>query len=109
MGLSGAGPQDIQRAQPANVAASDPTGLLCDVTLPAPSMTSSAGSTTIEGTWQANATAAGTAAPGGRPTAPALRRAGQHHPDLVLNNTSIASGQTVSVTSLSISAATCKG
>ena len=93
-------------AQPGNVAASDPAGLLCEITLPANSMTSSGGSTTIAGTWQANATAAGTAA-----SWRAYDGAGNCHvqgnvtTDLVLNNTNIASGQAISVTSFSISAA----
>src|SRR5215469_16585630 len=49
-------------AEPANCAASDPSGLLCTITLPATFLTSSSGVTTIAGTWSAAASATGTAA-----------------------------------------------
>lgn len=93
-------------AEPANVAAASPTGVLATINLPAPSLTESAGATTIAGTWQANASAAGTAA-----SWRIFDGAGNCHlqgnvtSDLVLNNTNIADGQTVSVTSFSITAA----
>ena len=50
-------------AQPADCAAADPAGLLCTIALPTDWMeAASAGSKAMLGTWQANATATGTAA-----------------------------------------------
>jgi hypothetical protein len=92
-------------AEPANCAASDPTGLLCTITLPATFLTSSAGVTTIAGSWSANASAAGTAASFRiYDSTPTCHIQGNCTSDLVLNNTNIASGQTVTVTSFSVTA-----
>lgn len=92
-------------AEPANCAAADPTGLLCTITLPATFLTSSGGVTTIAGTWSANASAAGTAATfriyDGSSN---CHVQGNTTTDLVLNNTNIASGQTITVTSFSVTA-----
>lgn len=85
---------------PANCAAADPAGLLCTMTLPAaPFGTASAGSMAFAGTWSGTASASGTAAAhriydsGGNCAAQ-----GNVTSDLVLNNTSISSGQTITVT-----------
>lgn len=92
-------------AEPANCGAADPSGLLCTIALPATFLTSSGGVTTIAGTWQANASATGTAQSfrmyDGSST---CHVQGNTTTDLVLNNTSITSGQTVSVTSFSVTA-----
>lgn len=92
-------------AEPGNCAASDPAGLLCTITLPSTFLTSSAGATTIAGTWSASASATGTAAcfriyDGSS----VCHIQGNCSADLVLNNTSIASGQTVTVTSFGVTA-----
>lgn len=92
-------------AEPANVAAGDPTGLLCTITLPATCLTASGGATAIAGTWSANASSGGTAASfrmydgaGG------CQIQGNVTSDLVLNNTNLASGQTVTVTTFTVTA-----
>lgn len=91
--------------EPVNCAAGDPTGLLCTITLPATFLTSAAGVTTIAGTWSANASAAGTAATFRMYDGSAVCHIqGNTTADLVLNNTNIASGQTVTVTSFSVTA-----
>lgn len=95
-------------AEPTNCAASDPTGLLCTITLPATFLTAANGATALAGTW------AGTASGGGTGTNAASFRMydgsnvchlqGNTTTDLVLNNTNIATGQAVSVTSFVITA-----
>ena len=92
-------------AEPSNCAAADPAGLLGTITLPAVFLTSSNGVTTLAGTWSTAATAAGTAAcfrmyDG----AGVCHVQGNTTTDLVLNNTSVTIGQTVSVTSFSVTA-----
>lgn len=92
-------------AQPANCAAADPAGLLADITLPASFLTSAAGATTIAGSWSVAASGTGTAACFRIYDGSAVCHAqGNVTTDLVLNNTSIASGQTVTVTSFSVTA-----
>ena len=92
-------------AEPANCAAADPSGLLCTITLPATFLTSSAGVTTLAGTWSASASSTGTAATFRIYDGSAVCHVqGNTTSDLVLNNTSITSGQTVSVTSFSVTA-----
>ena len=92
-------------AEPANCAAADPAGLLVTINLPNTFLTSSGGATTIAGTWSANASAGGTAQSfrmydsGGT-----CHIQGNVTSDLVLNNTNIASGQTVTVTSFTVTA-----
>ena len=91
--------------EPANCAAADPTGLLCTISLPSTFLTSSGGVTTIAGTWSANASAAGTAATFRiYDSVPNCHIQGNTTTDLVLNNTNIASGQTITVTSFSVTA-----
>ncbi len=92
-------------SEPANCGAADPAGLLCSITLPATFLTSSNGVTTIAGSWSANASAAGTAATFRIYDGSAVCHIqGNCTSDLVLNNTNIASGQTVTVTSFSVTA-----
>ena len=87
-------------ALPANCGAADPSGLLCTITLPAsPFGSASAGAIALAGSWTANASATGTAAchriydsTGG------CQIQGNVTTDLVLNNVSITSGQSVTVT-----------
>jgi len=93
-------------AEPANCAASDPTGVLCTITLPSTFLTSSAGVTTIAGTWSATASGTGTAASfrikDGSAVCHVQGAVSTSASDLNLNNTSIATGQTVTVTSFSV-------
>jgi hypothetical protein len=92
-------------AEPANCAAADPTGLLCTITLPASFLTSSGGVTTIAGTWSAAATGTGTAASFRMYDGSSVCHVqGNTTTDLVLNNTSISTGQTVTVTSFTVTA-----
>ena len=88
-------------AEPANCAAADPSGLLATIALPASFLTSSGGVTTIAGSWSVAASGTGTAPVSGCTTAPSVCHVqGNVTTDLVLNNTSITSGQTVTVTSV---------
>jgi hypothetical protein len=92
-------------AEPANCAAADPAGLLVTITLPASFLTSSGGVTTIAGSWSAAASATGTAASFRIYDGSAnCHVQGNVTTDLVLNNTSITSGQTVTVTSFTVTA-----
>lgn len=90
---------------PANCAASSPSGVLCTISLPSTFLTSSGGVTTISGTWSANASATGTAACFRVfDSSSNCHIQGNVTSDLVLNNTSITSGQTVTVTAFSVTA-----
>lgn len=92
-------------AEPANVAAADPAGLLATINLPAsPFATASGGSMAMAGTWSATASATGTAASFRvyNGTGPTCHIQGNVTTDLVLNNTSLTSGQTVSVTQFTV-------
>ena len=90
-------------AEPANCAAADPSGLLATITLPASFLTSSGGVTTIAGSWTVAASGTGTAACFRMKDGSAVCHVqGNTTTDLVLNNTSIATGQTVTVTSFSV-------
>lgn len=92
-------------AEPANCAAADPSGLLATITLPATFLTSSGGVTTIAGSWTVAASGTGTAATFRMYDGSVVCRVqGNTTTDLVLNNTSIASGQTVTVTSFTVTA-----
>ena len=97
-------------SEPANCAAADPSGLLATITLPATFLTSSGGATTIAGTWSTTATGTGTAASfriyDATPTCHvqgSVTATGSGG-DLTLDNTSIATGQTVSITTATITA-----
>ena len=90
-------------AEPANCAAANPSGLLCTITLPSTFLTSSGGVTTIAGTWSASASGTGTAASFRIYDGSSVCHVqGNVTSDLVLNNTSITSGQTVTVTSFTV-------
>lgn len=92
-------------AEPANCAASDPAGLLADIVLPAAFLTSSGGVTTIAGSWSVAASGAGTAQSFRMYDGSAVCHVqGNVTTDLVLNNASIAIGQTVQVTSFTVTA-----
>jgi hypothetical protein len=92
-------------AVPANCAAADPSGVLADITLPATFLTSAAGVTTIAGSWTVTASGTGTAQCFRMYDGSAVCHVqGNVTTDLVLNNTSIAAGQTVTVTSFTVTA-----
>lgn len=93
-------------AQPANCAAADPSGLLCTITLPSDWMNAASGGTkTLLGTWSASAGGTGTAASWRiyESTATTCHIQG-NTTDMTFNNTSIASGQTVTVSSFTLTA-----
>lgn len=93
-------------AQPANCAAADSGTLLCEITLPSDWMNAaSSGSKTLAGTWSGTAAAAGTAAhyrlkdsTGTTCHEQGSVTATGGGGDLTVDNASIASGQTVSIT-----------
>lgn len=92
-------------AEPANCAAADPAGLLATITLPATFLTSSGGVTTLAGTWSVAASATGTAQSFRMYDGSSVCHVqGNVTTDLVLNNTSITTGQTVTVTQFSVTA-----
>ena len=92
-------------AEPANCAAADPAGLLATIILPAAFLTSAGGVTTIAGTWSVAASATGTAASFRMyDGSAACHVQGNVTTDLVLNNTSITTGQTVTVTQFTVTA-----
>jgi hypothetical protein len=92
-------------AEPANCAAADPTGLLATIALPATFLTSAGGVTTIAGTWSVAASGNGTAQSFRMYDGSATCHVqGNTTTDLVLNNSSITSGQTVTVTAFSVTA-----
>jgi hypothetical protein len=92
-------------AEPANCGAADPTGLLATIVLPAAFLTSSGGVTTLAGTWSVAATGTGTAQSFRMYDGSLVCHVqGNTTTDLVLNNTSIASGQTVTVTAFTVTA-----
>lgn len=92
-------------AEPANCAAADPAGLLATIALPASFLTSTGGVTTIAGVWSVAASAGGTAASFRMYDGSAVCHVqGNVTTDLVLNNTNITTGQTVQVTSFTVTA-----
>lgn len=93
-------------AQPANCAASDPSGLLVSITLPSDWMNAaSTGTKTKLGTWSGTASGTGTAA-SWRIYASDGTTCGMqgNTTDMVFDNTSIASSQTVTVTAFTLTA-----
>lgn len=98
-------------AVPANCAAADPTGTLVTITLPSDWMNNAASaSKTKLGTWSASASGSGTAASfriydSTATTCHIQGSCGQGTGDLQLDNTSIASGQTVTVNTFTLNAA----
>jgi hypothetical protein len=93
-------------AVPANCAAADPSGTLATITLPAtPFGAASAGVMAFAGTWSVAASASGTAASYRIYDSSAnCAMQGNVTTDLVLNNTNITTGQTVTVTQYSLTA-----
>ena len=92
-------------AEPANCAAADPAGLLATIVLPAAFLTSAGGVTTIAGTWSVAASATGTAQSFRMyDGSSGCHVQGNVTTDLVLNNTSITNGQTVTVTQFTVTA-----
>jgi hypothetical protein len=93
-------------AEPANCAAGDPSGLLCTITLPAsPFAAPSAGSMAKAGSWTASASGTGTAASFRVYDGSAVCHIqGAIPADMTLDNTSIASGQAVTVNTFTITA-----
>lgn len=95
-------------AESANCAATAPTGILATIVLPATFLTSSGGVTTLSGAWTATASATGTAASfriydmASTPVCHVQGNVGTSGTDLIINNTSVASGQTVSVSAFGI-------
>lgn len=88
---------------PANPGTADSGSLLATITLPASFLTSSGGVTTLAGTWSNTASGTGTAGYFRMYDGSAVCHVqGNVTSDLILNNASIASGQTVSVTSFAM-------
>lgn len=93
---------------PADCAAADSGSLLCSMQLPADAFAAAAsGSKAKSGTWQGTASGTGTAGHFRVKTSGGVCKlqgtCGQGSGDLSLDNTSIANGQTVTVTSFSLS------
>lgn len=93
-------------AEPANCAAADPAGPLVSMTLPSDWMNAaSAGSKTKLGTWSATASGTGTAASWRIYASDGTTCGIQGNmTDMTLDNTSIASGQVVTVNTFTITA-----
>lgn len=93
-------------AEPVNCAAADPAGLLVTITLPVDYFSNAAAGVKAKlGTWSGTASGAGTAASWRiyESTATTCHLQG-NVTDMTLDNTSIASGQTVTVNTFSITA-----
>ncbi len=95
--------------QPANCAATDSGSLLCTITLPNPAFASAgSGAMAKSGTWSGTASAAGTAghfrvkSTSGTSTTVVQGSCGQGSGDLSLDNTSIATSQTVTVSTFTL-------
>lgn len=93
-------------AVPANCGAADPAGTLCTMSLPNPMFAAASGGVmALTGTWSVAASGTGTAASFRIYDSSAVcQMQGNVTTDLVLNNTSIATGQTITVTSFSLTA-----
>ena len=93
-------------AEPANCAAADPTGLLVTITLPSDWMNAaSSGAKTKLGTWSNAASGTGTAASWRLYASDGTTCGIQGNmTDMTLDNTSIASGQVVTVNTFTITA-----
>lgn len=92
-------------AEPANCAAADPTGLLATIVLPASFLTSAGGVATMAGSWTVAASAGGVAQSFRMYDGSSVCHVqGNVTTDLVLNNTNITLGQTVSVTQFTVTA-----
>lgn len=97
-------------AQPANCAAADSGTLIATLSLPSDWMAAaSSGSKAKNGTWSGTASAPGTAAhfrikDSGGTTCHMQGSVGQGSGDLSLDNTSIANGQTITISTFTLSA-----
>ena len=93
-------------AEPANCAAADPSGTLVTITLPSsPFGTASAGAIALNGTWSAAASGTGTAASWRIYDSSSNCEIQGNVTDLTLSpSTSITSGQTVTITTFSVTA-----
>jgi len=93
----------IRTGAPAGVANAATGTVLATITLPATPFTSGTGAVTLSGTWSASASGTGTAAhyrlTNGTDIEEGTVTATGGGGDLTLDNTSIASGQTVTITS----------
>ena len=95
-------------SEPATCAAAATGTALVTITLPATFLTSASGATTLAGTWSGTASATGTAGyfriydMASTPVCHIQGNVGTSGTDLVINNTSIASSQTVSVTAFGV-------
>jgi len=90
-------------AEPANCAAADPSGLLVTISLPNPMFAAaSAGAMALTGTWSAIASGTGTAASWRIYDSSAACQIQGNVTDLTLTNNSINSGQTVTITTFTI-------
>ena len=103
VGSSGATLKIYTGAEPANAAAAETGTLLVSIPLPAAFLTSASGAATLSGSWTAAAVASGVA---GHfrilDTAGNVHLQGDCVNDLVLQNTNIANGQTVTVTAFTV-------
>lgn len=93
-------------AEPGNCAAADPSGLLVTITLPSDWMANaSSGSKAKSGTWSGTASGSGTAASWRIYASDGTTCGLQGNTtDMTFDNTSIASGQTVTVNTFTITA-----
>ena len=95
-------------AVPANCAAADPSGTLVTLTLPSPALSNASGTVTKAGTWAFTASASGTAASfrlytnGGTCFAQGNVTATGGGGTMEIDNTSIASAQTGTVTAVTL-------
>lgn len=95
-------------AEPVNCAAADPSGLLATITLPASFLTSSGGVTTLAGTWSVAASGTGTVASFRIYDGSAVCHvqgnvtATGGGGDMTIDNTSLATGQTVTATAFTV-------
>ena|SRR5260221_650575 len=92
-------------AEPANCAAADPSGVLATITLPTDWLANaSAGVKAKAGTWSVGASASGTVASWRVKDGAAVVHLQGNTADMTFDNTSLNSGQTITVNTFSITA-----
>jgi hypothetical protein len=93
-------------AKPANCAASDPAGLLATLTLPSDWMANASGGTkSMSGSWTGTASAGGTIASWRiYDSGLAACHIQGDTTDMTFNNTNVANGQTITITSFTLTA-----
>jgi hypothetical protein len=93
-------------AEPANCAAADPTGLLCTITLPADWLAAASGGTKAKaGVWSGAASGSGTAASWRiYDSSGTVCHIQGNTTDMTFDNTNIATGQTMTVNSFTLTA-----